>query len=799
MKNNAVFITGSDVKNPRPYALISPTSLAKMAANPRVGPKLQAPWFAPHNGKGKTKADAEAATFYALILDHDTDNLSQAEICALYDTYGLAYLAYTTSSHMQIDDRHTAAQSRWKVVIPFAQGISVEIFSELAAGAALLTNTDHAQVRINQICFCPNKLASDAPYDYIDKLDLHFLEPLDTSHAFVRSAHAAYDAHMQSQQAQAQAAPLKPRTSGANDGAIIDKVNASYSLANVLESFGYQKRGREFLCPESSSVMPGVRILQDNNGKERAYSHHESDPLHDNYAHDVFDVFVIRQFGDDQAAAVKHFANTLDAEANKARQREYMRAKEQERNAQDFAHMQADTAAQTLSQAGEVDLLAPPGIAGDICRLMQLRARRARPELYPLAALHLLALAGHKRKSIYTEKLNLITLGIASTAAGKETPQDVIKALANACGLSSKVSAEPASFKDMIYNLLDGDGANLYVIDEVHSMLQAMKKKNANSYESKIEAEILKLTTTSLYTFRPMEKRQVIQQLKKEQAALEKQLDDVGAETDKGKMLARLQAKIARHIQYVESGWPNPFCSIMGHSVPERLDKLASDPDAIAGGFIGRSLVVRCPEGREPLNLNYSSDQAFSGTLEHELQERLSRIQKVNDVISVTDEASAFINQRIDFYDDDEQRNCEYLGAIYARAPEHLVKVASILAVEKGVITIEHAQYADALVSASIADIRYLLVQAMSQGESATAQAVIENARLKVLKQCKGQGLPYSRVQKLVTRGKEWKAMQDKEPTHDYLTELVSFMLEKGQLELVKDGRKERYISKSVV
>lgn len=798
MMHNAVFITGSNVKNPHPDALITPLSLAKSAANPRVGPKLFAQWFAPHNGKGKTKADAEAATFYALILDHDTDNLSQAGVCELYDTYGFAYLAYTTSSHMQTDDKHTVAQSRWKVVIPFAQGISVEIFSELAAGAALLTNTDHAQVRINQICFCPNKTAHDAPYDYINKLDLHFLDPLDTSHAFVASAHAAYNAYMQTQQAQAQAAPLKPRASGAN-GTIIDKVNASYSMANVLESLGYQKRGRAFLAPESSSVIPGARILQDNNGKERVYSHHESDPLHDNYAHDVFDVFVIRQFGDDQAAAVKHFANALDAEANRARQRDYMRAKEQERNAQDFAHMQADTAAQqaqTLSQAGGIDLLNPPGIAGDICRLMQLRARRARPELYPLAALHLLALAGHKRKSIYTEKLNLITLGIASTAAGKETPQDVIKALTNACGLSSKVSAEPASFKDMIYNLLDGDGANMYVIDEVHSMLQAMKKKNANSYESKIEAEILKLTTTSLYTFRPMEKRQVIQQLKKEQAALEKQLDDVGVETDKGKMLARVQAKIARHIEYVESGWPNPFCSIMGHSVPERLDKLASDPDAIAGGFIGRSLVVRCPEGREPLNLNYSSDQAFSGTLEHELQERLSRIQKVNDVISVTDEASAFINQRIDFYDDDEQRNCDYLGAIYARAPEHLVKVASILAVEKGVITIEHAQYADALVMESIADIRYLLVQAMAKDESAPQIAIRENAALKILKQCKGQGQPYSRVKEMITRNKEWKAMQDKEPTHDYLNELVNDLLEQGRLELVRDGRKERYKTK---
>src|SRR5690606_22635040 len=68
----------------------------------------------------------------------------------------------------------------------------------------------------------------------------------------------------------------------------------------------------------------------------------------------------------------------------------------------------------------DVDIDNPPGLAGDICRLMQLKARRLRPELYPLAALHLMALMGRKRKSVYTSKLNLITLGIAETAAGKE-------------------------------------------------------------------------------------------------------------------------------------------------------------------------------------------------------------------------------------------------------------------------------------------------------------------------------------------------------------------------------------------
>src|SRR5699024_5062776 len=125
-------------------------------------------------------------------------------------------------------------------------------------------------------------------------------------------------------------------------------------------------------------------------------------------------------------------------------------------------------------------------------------------------------------------------------------------------------------------------------MDEVHSMLDSMKSKNAATYESKTEAEILKMTTTALYTFRGAEKRALIADALKKVEAIAKKLDELPEGTgltDEVIKLTRAKEKYERQAHYIENGWPDPFVSIMGHSVPERLDKFASNPENIASGF----------------------------------------------------------------------------------------------------------------------------------------------------------------------------------------------------------------------
>lgn len=329
-----LFLAGHDVQQTGNFDRLSFAELVQHAQSPSVGPKSRAAWFAPYDAEGKTKADALQGTFNALVLDHDTDNRDLWDLAADYGDF--ERLIYSTSSHLQTDERHPEPLQRWKVVIPFSQGITAEQFEPLAIGAALLTGTDPAQVRLQQIAFCPNKLTEAAPYEMDSPTGAPLLDPLDASHPFVAAALEQWERYQVERQRKANKAVLKPRDTSDTKGGIIDKVNASYRLSEVLESFGYARKGRAFLAPSSESGIPGVYILRGDDGRERAYSHHSNDPLADGHAHDVFSVLAVLQFNGDQAAAVRHFAETLDKEANDQRRREYMQEKEREETAKAF-------------------------------------------------------------------------------------------------------------------------------------------------------------------------------------------------------------------------------------------------------------------------------------------------------------------------------------------------------------------------------------------------------------------------------------------------------------------------------
>ncbi|MFP3335772.1 hypothetical protein SB761_34290, partial [Pseudomonas sp. SIMBA_064] len=66
----------------------------------------------------------------------------------------------------------------------------------------------------------------------------------------------------------------------------------------------------KWLCPQSSSGLPGVSITDD-----RLYSHHTSDPLANGHKNDAFDVFCILVHNGDQRAATRAAAQILGIDA----------------------------------------------------------------------------------------------------------------------------------------------------------------------------------------------------------------------------------------------------------------------------------------------------------------------------------------------------------------------------------------------------------------------------------------------------------------------------------------------------
>lgn len=98
-----------------------------------------------------------------------------------------------------------------------------------------------------------------------------------------------------------------------SDGQVspIDAWNDAHDVASILQSHGYKRKGKKFLSPQSSSGIPGVVILQGQDGRERAYSHGTSDVLADGKAHDAFDLYCILDHAGDEWKAIQAAAQML--------------------------------------------------------------------------------------------------------------------------------------------------------------------------------------------------------------------------------------------------------------------------------------------------------------------------------------------------------------------------------------------------------------------------------------------------------------------------------------------------------
>jgi hypothetical protein len=79
-------------------------------------------------------------------------------------------------------------------------------------------------------------------------------------------------------------------------GGIREAFNQAHSIHTILERNGYERVGKRYLAPSSTTGNPGVYIFEDSG---RCYSHHANDPLNDGHSHDAFSAFCILEHGND--------------------------------------------------------------------------------------------------------------------------------------------------------------------------------------------------------------------------------------------------------------------------------------------------------------------------------------------------------------------------------------------------------------------------------------------------------------------------------------------------------------------
>lgn len=88
---------------------------------------------------------------------------------------------------------------------------------------------------------------------------------------------------------------------------VIEQFNRAHNVESLLSAHGYTQHGQRWLCPQSSTGLPGVSVTD---GK--VYSHHGADPLANGHQNDAFAVYCLLEHGGDVSKAVKAAACLLE-------------------------------------------------------------------------------------------------------------------------------------------------------------------------------------------------------------------------------------------------------------------------------------------------------------------------------------------------------------------------------------------------------------------------------------------------------------------------------------------------------
>lgn len=341
----------SSVEDANPARLISLAELAAMASEPTLGKKLKAAAVTPYSATGKKKEHALQSSYHLIVIDHDHDNLDAAGIESIYDSFGVAFLAYTTSTH-QRPDKQDAIANRWKVLVPLAAPIDSKLYNRIARGLACALGADPAQANAQQVFFAPNRVDVDQPYHHLDRLSRPHLDVDDSTNPLIYAANQGWQEIQRAEAAKEAAATAKPRKAlPAEQAGIIGLIQCAYGIHSLLQAAGHKLQSGNYLSPHSSSGNAGGKILE-RDGKEVFYSHHgDSDPLsnlnHNGHALDVADVLCVLEYRGDFNAMIREEAKKLDAEGNARRQRDEMKRRQAERESQ----QQEEAANAEFSQA----------------------------------------------------------------------------------------------------------------------------------------------------------------------------------------------------------------------------------------------------------------------------------------------------------------------------------------------------------------------------------------------------------------------------------------------------------------
>jgi hypothetical protein len=364
-----------------------------------------------------------------------------------------------------------------------------------------------------------------------------------------------------------------------------------------------------------------------------------------------------------------------------------------------------------------IDLTRPPGLVGEVAAWIENTNRRKREHLAVASALFAVGnIAGLR----YTDDVdnvttNLFIFGIAASGSGKEAPQQAVAALHKAAGIHPAQQGSIKSEQEIIRNLTRHQAA-LYIIDEVGSLLRKIKNAQ-NSGASYLEGVIGTLMSayskaSDFMLLTGDMKEEVRGQLIKELRQIEKTMEEHG-ETPR---LLQTFESIQHTLSGLDDGLERPFLSLAGFTTPIDFNDLV-DFRMATNGFVRRALIFNERKNDPPLKKKFKKQKMpqqirmamaalYTGG-EYDL-DKPGRVEHYRDRVEIPTTADGVaelerVSDRLEALAE-QYKDTSGLEALPLGAYELIAKVSLILAVPEGLRTVEHIQWAEALVHRDIED-----------------------------------------------------------------------------------------------
>jgi len=260
----------SNPVNPQEYSEITPSEILAMADKPDKVPKESARWFLPSTLKSRVHSEQrKSGQFGALVAESDNcEGLSFSSISArLAAALPFDFLLYTSRSATEDNPKFRVIAFLEQLVPGADYPLFAKCLNDRLEIAGLVP--DRVTERCGQVAYLPN---AGEFYDFAIIDDRGMLSPQVWQQEV--DAERSRLAGIESERLEKREINRKKAFERMKAGSLtpVEAYNQSHQIELELERYGYVRRGKKWISPNSSSGVPGVTITDD-----KWYSMHASD------------------------------------------------------------------------------------------------------------------------------------------------------------------------------------------------------------------------------------------------------------------------------------------------------------------------------------------------------------------------------------------------------------------------------------------------------------------------------------------------------------------------------------------